>query len=95
MKLAGLFIIAVAAVLLTRPGFAQDYQDCRSTCLAERDTRNMDCPSPYDIADNSQERSQCLKASQAAYLNCVKQCPAPPPGSSSPGEQRSPPATSY
>src|SRR5512139_3712951 len=81
--------MAIAMILLSGISFADDYEDCRLSCAGERDTRNMDCPSPYDASD--EERRQCLNESQAAYENCISDCPAPPPVSSPSSEQNSPP----
>ncbi len=91
----GIHILAVAVIVNFLPAVsvAQDYEDCRSKCVSERDTRNMDCPSPYDIPEFSEERSKCLKASQDVYADCVRQCPAPPPPSS--GGQTPPSSMGY
>lgn len=76
--------MALVLILLSVPSIAEDYQECWLRCAGERDTRNMDCPSPYDAADD--ERSQCLKDSQTDYENCINDCPAPPPTSPSGGQ---------
>lgn len=88
-----IYVLAVAVITTFLPGasYADDYDDCRATCTFEKDTRNMNCPSPYDASD--QERSQCLKNSQSSYEDCVKHCPASPPSSS--GGQVPPPPSSY
>jgi hypothetical protein len=86
--------MAMAVNILPGTSVAEDYQDCRSRCAAERDTRNMDCPSPYDDTESGEARRQCLRVSQTAYMDCLRVCPAPPPPASF-GEQVSPPATGY
>jgi hypothetical protein len=86
-----ILITVMAQLFLTSAGFAQTeaYDDCKTSCASARETRNADCPSPYDSSSGGQDRDQCLKASQEAYSNCVKSCPpAPPP---SPPEFTSPP----
>ena len=93
MRPIHILFMAMAMNLLPGAGLAEDYQECRLRCAAERDTRNMDCPSPYDDTESGQERRQCLTASQTTYADCLKGCPAPPPPSF--GEQVSPPATGY
>ncbi len=88
----------VAATLLL-PGvclglsYGDDRYECQLRCAAERDTRIADCPSPYGSADSGQERAECMKNSQAAYLDCVRGCPPPPPASSSSGGETLPPAS--
>lgn len=71
-------VMAMAVLLSSCVSFADEHKNCTERCDAERDTRNMHCPSPYDTSEASQERSQCLKISQTAYADCVRQCPAPP-----------------
>jgi hypothetical protein len=80
-------ILVVAAItapfLLPNAGFAQPdtYDDCRTSCAADRDSRNSDCPSPYDSENMGQDRAQCLQASRDAYASCIQRCPSslPPP----------------
>ncbi|HEY6022009.1 MAG TPA: hypothetical protein VIY48_19730 [Candidatus Paceibacterota bacterium] len=85
--------MAMAMLLLFSAAFAQGYDDCKQACAADRDTRNMACPSPYDDPSAGAERRQCIEKNQAAYKECIKQCPAPPPASS--GDQLAPPAMGY
>lgn len=85
-------ILCVMAALLPCASSADDYSDCRLTCAAERDTRNMNCPSPYDVSPAGEERRQCLKENQDAYADCVKHCPTPPVQQE---EAPSPPNMSY
>lgn len=87
-------IMAMAMLLLPYAGYADDYQDCRSTCAAEKESRNMNCPSPYDSSASGQDRSQCMKDNQAAYEDCVNHCPTPPTPPSS-ETQPSPPPMAY
>ncbi len=89
------FILAMAAMTLLPSGsFAEDRYECLLRCSAERDSRNADCPSPYD-SSNSSQRDQCLKISQTAYTECFNNCPPPPPSPPSSEEQPSPPPMAY
>jgi hypothetical protein len=73
-------LIALALLLLPCAAFAQaDYSDCRLTCAAERESRDMNCPSPYGITDGGQERSLCMKDNRDAYNDCLSHCPTPQP----------------
>jgi hypothetical protein len=87
-------ILFMAMAMLPAAAFAQGYDDCKLTCAADRDTRNMSCPSPYDANNAGQERRQCIDDSQATYKECIRQCPASTPPSSS-EEPTAPPATGY
>jgi hypothetical protein len=84
-----ILITVMTQLVLTEASFAQNeaYDDCKTSCASARETRNADCPSPYDSSSGGQDRDQCLKASQEAYSNCVKSCapaqPSPPPESGS------------
>lgn len=86
-----ILITVMTQLVLTNASFAQPeaYDDCKITCASDRDTRNADCPSPYDSSSGSQDRDQCLKASRETYSNCVKSCPPAP--SPSPPESTSSP----
>lgn len=87
--------IAMAALLLlSAAGFAEDYQDCKLRCVAERDTRNMECPSPDGAAVGSQSRQQCLKNNQTTYEDCFNRCPVPQPPTYS-DERIAPPIMGY
>ncbi len=90
MKPISILLMAITMTLLSFTAYAQDYDDCRLNCSGERDTRNMDCPSPYDQLDD--ERNKCLKQSQEEYENCINKCPAPPPASPS-GVEGTPPGS--
>lgn len=92
MRPLSTLIMAIAMIILPGASIADDYDDCRLNCASERDTRNMDCPSPYDASD--EKRSECMNDSQADYQNCINDCPAPPPISPS-GEQGSPSMSTY
>lgn len=70
-------LTALAIVLLPGICFGDDYEDCKLNCQGERDTRNMDCPSPYDVSEET--RRQCLNDSQADYQTCLGDCPPPSP----------------
>lgn len=73
-------LMALALLLLPCAAPAQDdYADCRLTCNAERETRDMDCPSPYDLMENGQERAQCMKDNRDAYNDCLSHCVPPQP----------------
>ena len=76
-----------AILLLPSAGFAEDYQDCKLTCAAEKETRNMRCPSSYNSSAASTEHRQCLKENEDAFEDCVNHCPTPPPAS----EEQTPP----
>ncbi len=67
--------LVMAITLLLGATFDENYEDCVLRCSAERDTRNMDCPSPFDASDD--ERNQCLRDSKEEYDNCISDCPAP------------------
>ncbi len=75
MRSMFLFAAALAALLPASACLADDYDDCKTQCAADRDSRNANCPSPYDTSQ--EERDQCLKDSQDAYLACVHACPPP------------------
>ncbi len=85
-----ILLLALALLSLSSALRADDYSDCRSDCAAQRDTRNMDCPSPYDTSDSGQQRALCLKQNQDAYNECLAHCPAPPPPPPSSEEQAPP-----
>lgn len=77
-------------LFLINVSFAQNeaYDDCKTSCASDRDTRDADCPSPYDSSSGGQDRDQCLKISREAYDSCIKGCqpstqtPSPESGSS-------------
>lgn len=78
MRPLSTLLMATAMMLLPLVGSSaddEDAMDCRLSCAGERDTRNMDCPSPFDALDD--ERSQCLGNSQAEYKSCLSNCPTP------------------
>ncbi len=83
-----LIITALAQILVANASLAQNeaYEDCRGTCTAEKQTRDMDCPSPYDSTNMGQDRDQCLQNSRDVYTRCIQACPPPqtPPESSTP-----------
>ncbi len=78
-------IIVIAAImaqlLLINSIFAdtESYDDCKTSCSADKATRDADCPSPYDASSATQERDQCLKQSKESYDSCIKNCPPPTP----------------
>ncbi len=76
-------LFASAILLLPGAGFAEDYQDCKLTCAAEKETRNMRCPS----SGANTEHRQCMKENEDAYDDCVNHCATPPPAS----EEQTPP----
>jgi hypothetical protein len=92
-----IYFLTISMFMLLVPcaACADDYQDCISSCSAERDSKNADCPSPYDTSE--QQRDECIKSNQAAYEECVIQCPAPatpaPPPSGA--QQPAPPVMGY
>ncbi len=80
-------LIAIITQLFTASvSFAQSeaYDDCKTSCTADRSTRDADCPSPYDSSSGGQDRDQCLQSSRDSYDSCIKSCPPPPPVESSP-----------
>lgn len=77
-------------LLLPCAAYADGYQDCKSSCTAAMDTSNANCPSPYDTSE--QRRSECIQNSQAAYKECVNQCPAPATPPPPAGEQQPAPS---
>ncbi len=90
--------ITVAAILLILCDacLAQGIDDCRLTCARQRDTSNGMCPPVfYDDPDSAKARDQCLKNNQQAYVDCIKQCPAPPTSPGSPGGPPSFPPMGY
>src|SRR5512135_2627336 len=96
MRSIHILFVVMAMMILPSIGFADDYSDCRSACAAEKNNRNMGCPSPYDAANAGQERLQCLKENQAAFEDCISHCPATPPlPPASEEQQPSPPAMAY
>ncbi len=81
-------ITALAMMLLSGTSFAEDRYECILKCSAEKDTRNVDCPSPYESSTSNEERARCMKRSQDIYIDCFNHCPppqyAPPPAEESP-----------
>ncbi len=80
-------VIAVTIFLFPTVCLAQNeaYDDCKANCAADRATRDMDCPSVADSADNPGQRDQCLQASRDLYQACLDNCPGrTPPAESSP-----------
>ena len=68
-------LLMVIVMMLPAAGYGDDYEDCKLNCAGERDTRNMDCPSPYDAT--ADERRQCQIDSESEYVECLNDCPAP------------------
>lgn len=66
-----------ALLLLPGVSFADANAECQSDCINERATRDTNCPPPGE--DTDQDRAHCLKESQDAFNNCVKNCPPPEP----------------
>ena len=90
-------IIILTAIILTQlipgnAGFAEGYDDCKTSCAANKATRIADCPSPYDSANEGRDRNQCLKTSQELYTSCIERCPPPP---SPPESESSSPTMRY
>ncbi len=86
MRTIRLLATAVTLFVLSQAAFAESLEECQARCTSDRESRNMDCPSPQDNA--APERAQCLKDSQIAYDDCIKGCPPPPPvpaGAQTPG----------
>lgn len=90
------FLFIAPMVLLPGASFAEDRYECILRCSAEKDTRNADCPSPYEGSDSSDQRASCMKSSQAMYSDCFNRCP-PPPFTPSPSSEEpiTPPAMAY
>lgn len=87
---AVLFLTVIMTQLfLANVSFAQAYDDCWLSCAAAKDTRDMDCPSPYDSPRALQSREQCLKDSREIYISCIKSCP-PPTSPGSPSAHKAP-----
>jgi len=78
----------IAQALIASVSLAQDeaYEDCRGNCTAEKQTRDMECPSPYDSTNMGKDRDDCLQSSRDLYTKCIQACPPPqtPPPSSPP-----------
>jgi len=81
MRSASILTIIVAQFFLANASLAQSesYDDCRTNCAAAQTSRDVECPSPYDSPNASQERDQCLKSSRETYDSCIKDCSPPPP----------------
>lgn len=79
MRTLLIFTTIMAQLFLTNVSWAEPSEECKVSCAADKGSREMDCPSPYDSSDASQKRDQCLKNSQDAYNSCVNSCPPPPP----------------
>lgn len=92
-----IYLLCMAVVMLLLPcaTYADDYQDCKSSCTAARDTGNANCPSPYDTSE--QQYRECTKGNQTAYESCVTQCPTPatPPPPPAGEQQPAPPGMGY
>ncbi len=91
-----LFIImaVLAQMLVATASLAQNeaYEDCRGNCTAEKQTRDMDCPSPYDSTNMGKDRDDCLQSSRDVYTRCIQACP--PPQNPAP-ESSTPPPMGY
>ncbi len=83
MRLVFMLTAIMTQLFLTNIGWADAYEDCKTSCEADRESRDMDCPSPYDAASTG-DRDLCLKNNQEAYNSCIKGCPPPPIPSQSP-----------
>ena len=90
MRLLPILFLAIAMLLRSGTGFAEDRYDCVIKCSSEKETLNMDCPSPYDSANSGQDRSLCLKNNQAAFRACINRCPSSQLDSTSSSEQTAP-----
>lgn len=95
-----ILFIALAMNLLPGTSFAEDRYDCVLRCSAEKDTRNIDCPSSSGSSANSNSartQAQCMQASEAAYINCFRRCPPPlfSPSAASGKQNSSPSPTGY
>lgn len=77
MRSLPIHCMAIAMILLPGVSVAEDYQECMARCAQERETRNMDCPSPYDTTE--EKRNECLNESKDDYESCTSDCPSPPP----------------
>ena len=95
MRSIHVLFVVMAMVMLPGSSFAQERDDCLTSCTSDRESSNTECPSPYDSTDySSKERDQCLEKIRAAYQECVDKCP-PPPAPSSSEEQTAPPTMGY
>ncbi len=91
MRQFNILFTAMAMILVPSAGLADDYQDCQSICASEKESRNMNCPSPYEASDSGDGHAQCMKGNRAAYDDCLNYCSSAPPQPPSSNEQTSPP----
>jgi len=73
-----ILILAIFGTLLLQPAVssADTSAECQSNCANEKASRDANCPS----GENSDyERAHCLRESQQAYNDCLKDCPPPAP----------------
>ncbi len=95
MRSIYVLFVAVAMAMLPSIGFAEDRDECVTSCTSDRESSNTECPSPYDSTDySSSERDRCLEKSRDAYQECIDKCPHPPAPSSS-EEEPAPPTMGY
>jgi hypothetical protein len=95
MRSIHVLFMAVAMAMFPNIGFAQERDECMTSCTSDRESSNTECPSPYDSADySSTERDRCLEKNQTTYQECVDKCP-PPPAPPSSEEQPAPATMGY
>ena len=90
MQLLPVLFLSIAMLLRSGASVAEDRYECVIRCSSEKETLNMDCPSPYDSANSGQDRSRCLENNQAAFLACFNRCPPSQLDSSSSSEWTAP-----
>ena len=81
MRLMLILAAIVTQLFLIDISWADNYEDCKASCTTDKETRDLDCPSPYDSSTENQEREQCMKNSREIYDSCVASCPSPQPPS--------------
>lgn len=84
MRLMLIFTMTVAQFFLTAGSIAEteSEDDCRTSCVTDKFSRDFDCPSRANQASK-----QCLQDSRNAYRDCVDSCP---PHSATPAVVRPP-----
>jgi hypothetical protein len=92
-----ILVLFLVMTMLPSASFAQERDECLSSCTSVRESSNTECPSPYDSTDySSTERNQCLEKTRTAYQECIDKCPPLPTQSpSSSEEQPESPAMGY
>lgn len=89
MRLLRPLLTALVCFFVSGIAYGQETDDCRSTCAADKNAANAQCPIAQDgDPDSARARDDCRQGNETAYANCLAACP--PPALSNPGPSREP-----